>query len=223
MFDKIASRYDLTNDLLTFGIDRLWRLALVKAVAPAEGERILDLAAGTGTSSVALAKHGAHVVAADFSEGMLAVGRAKHANNPLVSFEFADATQLPFADDSFDAATISFGLRNVSDVPRALAEMRRVVKPGGRVVVCEFSTPVAPLRKPYSFYAAKVLPVIAGAVTKDRAAYDYLNESIAAWPNQKELAKLLTAAGLENVKYRNLSYGIAALHRGFVPLEEGEE
>src|SRR5690606_14833855 len=133
MFDEVSPRYDLINDVLTVGNDRLWRIATTKAVGPRKGMRILDLAAGTGTSSAALAAHGAHVVAADFSEGMLAEGRKRHAGNELVEFVWADATQLPFDDNSFDAATISYGLRNVNDPRKAIAEMRRVVKPGGRV------------------------------------------------------------------------------------------
>lgn len=220
MFDTIAGKYDIANDFLTLGIDRLWRIATVKAVDPQPGQRILDIAAGTGTSSVALAKRGAYVVGADFSAGMLEVAREKHALNPLLEFVWADATELPFADNSFDAATISFGLRNVSDVSAALKEMRRVVKPGGRVVVCEFSTPVAVLRGPYRFYNSQILPRVAGVLTGNKAAYDYLNESIALWPNRELLAVKLQQAGLIDVKYRKLSGGIAALHRGFVPAAE---
>lgn len=219
MFDKISERYDLTNDLLTLGIDRLWRIATVRAVAPKAGQRILDIAAGTGTSSASFAKSGAEVVAADFSEGMLEVGRRRQAHIPNIEFVWADATDLPFADNSFDAATISWGLRNVQDVPSALAEMRRVVKPGGRVVVCEFSTPAEPLRTPYQFYTRHLLPKIAGVIGGNRGAYEYLNESIENWPNQRDLAALMRDAGLSRVSYRNLSGGIAALHRGFVTAE----
>lgn len=220
MFDTIAHKYDVTNDLSSFGIHRLWRVAMVKAVHPQAGQRVLDLAAGTGTSSAALAKRGAQVVAADFSEGMLEVGRARHGDNPLIEFVWADATDLPFADASFDAAAISFGLRNVNNVPQALTQLRRVIKPGGRLVVCEFSTPVALLRGPYRFYNEKVLPRVAGVVTGDAGAYEYLNQSIAQWYDQRELAALLRDAGFVDVCYRNLSGGIAALHRGFVPAEK---
>ncbi|WP_336660355.1 class I SAM-dependent methyltransferase [Leucobacter sp. USHLN153] len=221
MFDEVSPRYDLINDVLTVGNDRLWRVATTKAVAPRPGMRILDLAAGTGTSSAALAAHGAHVVAADFSEGMLAEGRKRHAGNKLIEFQWADATQLPFEDDSFDAATISYGLRNVNDPKAALAEMRRVVKPGGRVVIAEFSTPPSGfVRGPYAFYGRHVLPRVAGAINREAAqAYRYLNESIEAWPNQTELAAWMREAGLERVAYRNLTFGIVALHRGFVPRE----
>ncbi len=222
MFDEVSPRYDLINDVLTAGNDRLWRIATTKAIAPRKGMRVLDLAAGTGTSSAAIAKHGAHVVAADFSEGMLAEGRRRHAGNELIEFVWADATALPFDDDSFDAATISYGLRNVSDPRKALAEMRRVVKPGGRVVIAEFSTPPSQLvRAPYSLYGRHVLPRVAGLINRDAAgAYRYLNESIEQWPDQAELASWMRDAGLERVAYRNLTFGIVALHRGFVPRED---
>ncbi|RGE19189.1 class I SAM-dependent methyltransferase [Leucobacter sp. wl10] len=221
MFDQVSPRYDLINDVLTAGNDRLWRIATTRAVMPRSGMRILDLAAGTGTSSAALAAHGAQVVAADFSEGMLEEGRRRHAGNDLVEFVRADATALPFEDDGFDAATISYGLRNIDDPRRALAEMRRVVKPGGLVVIAEFSTPPSALvRGPYAFYGRHVLPRIAGLINREAAgAYRYLTESIEAWPAQEELAAWLREAGLECVAYRNLTFGIVALHRGFVPRE----
>lgn len=218
MFDEVSPRYDLINDVLSAGNSRLWRIAMTRALQPRKGMRILDLAAGTGTSSAAIAGHGAHVVAADFSEGMLAVGRGRQAGNDLIEFVWADATDLPFDDDSFDAATISFGLRNVDAPKQAIAEMKRVVKPGGRIVICEFSRPVEPVRAPYSLYSRHVLPRIAGVLNKSaEQAYRYLNESIEQWPAQDELAAWLREAGLERVAYRNLTLGIVALHRGFVP------
>lgn len=222
MFDEVSPRYDLINDVLTVGNDRLWRVATTKAIAPRKGMRVLDLAAGTGTSSAAIAKHGANVVAADFSEGMLAEGRKRHAGNDLIDFVFADATQLPFEDNSFDAATISYGLRNVNDPRKALREMLRVVKPGGRVVIAEFSTPPAQLvRVPYGLYGRHVLPKVAGLINREAAeAYRYLNESIESWPDQNELAAWLREAGFERVAYRNLTLGIVALHRGFVPQDK---
>lgn len=222
MFDEVSPHYDLINDVLSVGNDRLWRIATTRAIAPRAGMRVLDLAAGTGTSSAAIAEHGAHVIAADFSEGMLEEGRKRQAGNDRVEFVWADATNLPFADDSFDAATISFGLRNVTDPRRALAEMFRVVVPGGRVVIAEFSTPPSGvIRGPYRFYGRHVLPRIAGVINRSAAAaYRYLNESIEAWPAQEELASWLRAAGFERVAYRNLTGGIVALHRGFVPQEQ---
>ena len=223
MFDEVSPRYDLINDVLTLGNDRLWRIATTRAIAPRKGMRVLDLAAGTGTSSAAIAKHGASVVAADFSEGMLAEGRRRHAGEPI-EFVWADATELPFEDDSFDAATISYGLRNVNDPRKALAEMRRVVKPGGRVVVAEFSTPPSAIvRVPYGLYGRHVLPRVAGLINRDAAgAYRYLNESIEQWPAQSELAAWMREAGLERVEYRDLTFGIVALHRGFVPRKAEE-
>ena len=222
MFDEVSPRYDLINDVLTVGNDRLWRIATTKAIAPRKGMRVLDLAAGTGTSSAAIAKHGAHVVAADFSEGMLAEGRKRHAGNDLIEFVFADATALPFEDNSFDAATISYGLRNVHQPRKALAEMLRVVKPGGRIVIAEFSTPPSQaIRVPYGLYGRHVLPRVAGVMNREAAeAYRYLNESIEQWPTQDELAAWMREAGFERVAYRNLTLGIVALHRGFVPRDK---
>lgn len=215
MFDGIAERYDLVNDLTSLWQDRRWRRATVDAVAAMPGERVLDLAAGTGTSSEPFADDGALVVPSDFSLGMLRVGKQRRAD---LSFVAGDATRLPFADASFDAVTISFGLRNVTDTDAALREMLRVVRPGGRVVVCEFSTPTwEPFRVVYQEYLMRALPVIAGAVTRDRGSYDYLAESIRAWPDQPALARRMLDAGWENVAYRNLSGGIVALHRGARP------
>lgn len=219
MFDEVSSKYDLINDILSVGATRLWRIATTRAIQPRPGMWILDLAAGTGSSSAALAAHGAHVTAADFSEGMLAEGRKRHAGNHRIDFQWTDATELPFEENSFDAATISYGLRNVSDPRAALAEMCRVVRPGGRVVIAEFSRPPRALvRVPYQLYGRYVLPRIAGAINKRAAeAYRYLNESIEMWPAQAGLAAWMRQAGFERVAYRNLTFGIVALHRGFVP------
>lgn len=218
MFDAVSPRYDLINDMLTVYQSRLWRVATVKALQPRKGMHVLDLAAGTGTSAAAFAGQGARVTAADFSEGMLEQGRKRHAHNPLVEFVWADATDLPFADETFDATTISFGLRNVNDPQRALTEMYRVTKPGGKIVICEFSRPPhALLRVPYELYSKYVLPKIASLFGGPGEAYEYLTESIEQWPRQHELATWLKRAGFERVGYRNLTGGIVALHRGFVP------
>lgn len=219
MFDTVAPAYDLTNTVLSVGNDHLWRIATTRAVNPAPGERILDVAAGTGTSSASLARSGADVVAADFSRGMIAVGRQRHRDDERIEFVQADAMDLPFEDESFDAVTISFGLRNVAEPRTALAEFFRVVKPGGRVVICEFSTPpLKPLAAAYDFYLSKVMPVIVGLASSNDPAYDYLGDSIRAWPEQKVVAGWLRAAGFERVAYRDLTAGIVALHRGIKPI-----
>lgn len=218
MFDQASRRYDLMNTLLSGGNAQLWRAATVKAVAPRAGERVLDLAAGTGTSSESLARSGARVIAADFSKGMLAVGRAKHADDQRIEFVFADAQALPFADDEFDAVTISFGLRNVSDPQRALAEMFRVSKQGARIVICEFSRPpVAPFRAAYFAYLQHVMPTVSRIASSNAPAYGYLGDSIKAWADQTTLAAWMRAAGFRQVRYRNLTGGIVALHRGVKP------
>ena len=212
MFDDVAKRYDITNDILSLGQDRRWRTLVLKAVDPKPGEMILDLAAGTGTSSQPFADAGATVIPCDFSQGMLKVGkRAK----PTLPFVAGDGTRLPFADDTFDAVTISFGLRNIVDHEAGLREMLRVTKPGGRLVVCEFSHPTfAPLRTVYIEYLMKALPRVARTVSSNPDAYVYLAESIRAWPDQSGLASLIQDAGWGSVEYRNLSGGIVALHRG---------
>ena len=215
MFDEVAAHYDRTNALLSVGNASLWRLATTKAVNPQAGERILDIAAGTGTSSAALAHSGAHVVAADFSAGMIEVGKARHADNANIEFVQADATALPFKDNEFDAVTISFGLRNVVEPKKALAEFYRVTKPGGRVVICEFSTPPLTLvRQSYFAYLNHVMPRVVRLASSNAEAYDYLGESIAAWPTQPVLSGWLRSAGYSSIAYRNLTLGIVALHRG---------
>jgi len=211
MFDGVARRYDLTNDVLALGQTRLWRRAAVNALRPAPGERIVDLAAGTGTSSVPLAAAGAFVIPCDFSLGMLAVGRERQPGLPFVA---GDALHLPFADRSLDAITISFGLRNTADPLAALVEMRRVVRPGGRLVVCEFSHPAwAPFRAAYSRYLMGALPGVALRLSSNPDAYVYLAESIRAWPDQAALADLIAQAGWLDVGWLNLTGGIVALHR----------
>ena len=212
MFDAVAGRYDRTNDVLSLGQDRAWRKATIAAGGATAGDTVLDLAAGTGTSSEPLADAGVRVVPCDLSEGMLAVGKRRR---PDLAFVAGAALELPFADASFDAVTISFGLRNVPDVPAALREMARVTKPGGRLVVCEFSTPTfGPFRTVYSNYLMRAVPSVARVVTKSPDAYVYLAESIREWPDQQGLGRIIKAAGWREVAFRNLSGGIVALHRG---------
>ena len=211
MFDGVARRYDITNDVLALGQTRLWRRTAVNALRPQPGERIVDLAAGTGTSSVPLAAAGAFVIPCDFSLGMLAVGRERQPGLPFVA---GDALHLPFADRSLDAITISFGLRNTADPLAALEEMRRVVRPGGRLVVCEFSHPAwSPFREAYSRYLMGALPGVARRLSSNPDAYVYLAESIRAWPDQEALAELIARAGWLDVQWLNLTGGIVALHR----------
>jgi demethylmenaquinone methyltransferase / 2-methoxy-6-polyprenyl-1,4-benzoquinol methylase len=211
MFDAVAARYDLTNDVLSLGQTRLWRRAVARAVDAQPGSRVLDLAAGTGSSSLPFAAAGAVVVPCDFSLGMLQVGKRDHGELPFVA---GDALRLPFADASFDAVTISFGLRNVSDIDAALAEMARVTRPGGRLVVCEFSHPTwRPLRTVYSGYLMGALPSVARRVSSNPDAYVYLAESIRAWPDQRGLARRIGSAGWADVAWSDLTYGIVALHR----------
>ena len=215
MFDGVAKRYDLTNDVLSLGQDRQWRRAVIDAVDPQYGERVLDLAAGTGTSSEPFEERGARVVPCDFSLGMLQVGKKAR---PHLPFTAGDGTRLPFADDTFDAVTISFGLRNIVDPVAGLREMLRVTRPGGRLVVCEFSHPTwRPFRTVYVEYLMRALPSAARVVSSDPAAYVYLAESIRAWPAQAELAVHLQRTGWSGVEWRDLTGGIVALHRGRRP------
>ncbi len=214
MFDGVAGRYDLTNTVLSFGQDRRWRRVTRAALQQRTGDKVLDLAAGTAVSSVELARSGTNVVACDFSLGMLRQGRGRGV--PLVA---GDALRLPFAEGSFDAVTISFGLRNVADIDLALREMLRVTRPGGRLIVCEFSQPTwAPFRTIYMKYLMRALPAVARRVSSNPDAYVYLAESIQAWPDQSTLAARVAGAGWERVAWRNLSGGIVALHRATRPV-----
>jgi demethylmenaquinone methyltransferase/2-methoxy-6-polyprenyl-1,4-benzoquinol methylase len=235
MFDAIAGRYDLLNDVLSAGQVRLWRRAVARITAAGLSERVLDLAAGTATSSLTFTATGADCVACDFSLGMLQAGRARLAGPRGVrgggqpprnqggsggdrppgrlSLVAGDALRLPFRDEAFDAVTISFGLRNVASPGAALAEMRRVTRPGGRLVVCEFSTiPIAPADKLYRRYLINILPAIARRTARSPEAYEYLAESIADWPAQRELAGLIEAVGWSAVRWRDLSLGVVAVH-----------
>lgn len=213
MFDGVAKRYDLVNDLLSLGQTKAWRRATTKIIAPKAGMKILDLAAGTGSSSEPLAAAGADVIPADFSEGMLAAGRKAR---PHLAFTKADALNLPFKDGEFDLVTISFGLRNTQNTQLALAEMLRVTKPGGQLVVCEFSSPTfAPFRKIYTNYLMRALPWVARRTSSNPDAYIYLAESVRAWPDQKALAAKIEAAGWGAVTWKNLTGGVVAVHKAF--------
>jgi demethylmenaquinone methyltransferase / 2-methoxy-6-polyprenyl-1,4-benzoquinol methylase len=215
MFDGVAEKYDVTNDVLSLGQDRRWRKRVVELVAPQPGEKILDLAAGTGTSSQPFADAGATVVPCDFSIGMLEVGKRER---PRLAFTAGDGMLLPFGDETFDAVTISFGLRNIVDPIAGLRELFRVTKPGGRIVVCEFSTPTwGPFEAIYSNYLMRALPPIARKVSSNPESYVYLAESIREWPDQKGLALRMVEAGWGRVEWHNLSGGIVALHHSFRP------
>jgi demethylmenaquinone methyltransferase/2-methoxy-6-polyprenyl-1,4-benzoquinol methylase len=231
MFDRVAGRYDLMNDVLSLGQDRWWRRIVARAVAARPGELVLDLAAGTGTSSRTFAAEGATCVACDFSLGMLQVGARRLRSAPegrpapgpdrragQVRFVAGDALDLPFRDQAFDAVTISFGLRNVADPGAALAEMLRVTRPGGRLLVCEFGhLPWPRVNGLYESYLATALPVVARRLSGSPEAYDYLAESIKDWPAQPDLARLMAGAGWSAVRWRNLTMGVVALHLGRRP------
>lgn len=211
MFDAVAAKYDITNDILALGQTRRWRSAVRKALTLEPSHLVLDIAAGTGTSTAAFTTTGAQVIAADFSLGMLEVGKAR---NPTLPFVAADALALPFGDACFDRVTISFGLRNVADRMLALEEFRRVIKPGGVLVICEFSHPtLAPLRKVYTEYLMAALPALSDRVSSSPDAYRYLAESIRAWPTQKELAVDIAKVGWRDVQWRNFTGGIVSIHR----------
>lgn len=214
MFDLVAERYDLLNAVLSVGQDRRWRRAVAAAVGATAGERVLDLAAGTGAVSRSLAEAGAKCAACDFSLGMLQVGtRRLRRTDGTVRFVAGDALALPFRTGAFDAATISFGLRNVADPGAALAEMRRVTRPGGRLLVCEFSHLSSPaLDALYNRSLETALPAMARRLSPNPDAYSYLAESIRAWPGRAELADVIRAAGWSRVRWRMLSFGVVALH-----------
>jgi demethylmenaquinone methyltransferase/2-methoxy-6-polyprenyl-1,4-benzoquinol methylase len=221
MFDQVAARYDLLNDILSLGQDRWWRRIVAATVAARPGERVLDLAAGTGTSSRAFTASGAYCIACDFSLGMLQVGahRAATGRRPdrpaagPVRFVAGDALGLPFRDRAFDAVTISFGLRNVADPGAALAEMLRVTRPGGRLVICEFGhLPSARLDAWYGRYLSAALPTVARRLSPSGDAYSYLAESIREWPRAQELAGRIGGAGWSAIRWRNLTLGVVTVH-----------
>ena len=212
MFDAVARRYDIANDILSLGQTKRWRKRVTKLIAPNVGMRILDLAAGTGSSSEPLAKKCAAVTALDFSEGMLAAGRKRR---PYIDFVHGDALALPFEDNHFDVTTISFGLRNTHNYEKALVEALRVTKPGGRIFVVEFSQPTfAPFRYIYMNYLMRLLPKIAKRTASNPEAYVYLAESIRAWPDQGALAAKMSANGWQNPSWTNFTGGVVAVHTG---------
>ncbi len=215
MFDTVADGYDRTNDAMTFGLARRWRRAAVAAVDAHRGQRVLDIGAGTGTSAEPFADAGVEVVAADFSPGMLRVGKRRR---PDMDFVRADAMRLPFRDDTFDAVTMSFALRNVVEVDVSLREFLRVTRPGGRIVVLEVSHPALPvLRQGHALYVDHLMPRLAALTGTNRESYRYLAESTRAWPEPGELAARFTAAGWTDVQWRPLSAGIVAIHRATKP------
>lgn len=219
MFSGIARRYDLLNHLLSGNIDKRWRRKTARALESSlvEGARVLDVACGTGDLSLVLAEAGpARVIGLDFCRPMLEIARRKadEGSRPIPFVE-GDALRLPFADETFDAATIAFGLRNLAGVADGLRELRRILRPGGRLAVLEFSSPVVPgFRALFRFYFTRVLPRIGGLVSGSRGAYEYLPDSVTRFPDQKRLAELMRAEGFEGVEYSNLTGGIAALHTG---------
>lgn len=215
-FREVAPRYDLMNDLMSMGVHRLWKAAFVDLAGVAPGQFAVDLAGGTGDIAIALARRGARVTVVDPSAEMMAVGR-RRADAQGVRWIAAEGERLPFADNSVDLLTISFGIRNVTRVEDALAEIARVLKPGGRFLCLEFSTPAAWLRPLYGLWSRTAIPALGALVSGRREAYDYLVESIRRFPDQREFAAMIEAAGLVGVGWRNNSFGIAAVHSARKP------
>lgn len=221
VFDSVADSYDLMNDLMSFGIHRLWKRYAINMAGLLPGQQVLDLASGTGDLTRLMADRvgpQGQLVLSDINAAMLGNGRARLLDSGIadnVVFTQADAEQLPFADNSFDLVTMAFGLRNVTDKQRALDSMYRVLKPGGRVLVLEFSKPAAALKPAYDFYSFNILPALGRLVAKDEDSYRYLAESIRKHPDQDTLKDMMTRAGLEECDYHNLSGGVVAIHRGY--------
>jgi demethylmenaquinone methyltransferase / 2-methoxy-6-polyprenyl-1,4-benzoquinol methylase len=222
VFDSVARNYDLMNDLMSGGAHRLWKEFTLSLTHLRPGQRALDVAGGTGDLTTGLARQVGHsglVILSDINGAMLGEGRDRLIDDGIignVEYVLANAERLPFADSSFDCVTIGFGLRNVTDKAAALAEMRRVLRPGGQVLVLEFSHPVVPLLKPlYDLYSFRVLPLLGKLVARDEDSYRYLAESIRMFPDQESLLRMLNDAGLEDCRYHNLSGGIVAVHRGY--------
>lgn len=213
MFDDVGEKYDLTNTVISFGQDRRWRKRTRERLNLKPGEKVLDVAAGTAVSTEELAKSGAWCVACDFSPGMLAAGHGRDVPKVV-----GDGMHLPFADETFDAVTITYGLRNIHDHRAALREFARVTKPGGRLTVNEFSTPVIPVfGTVYKEYLTRLLPKVARVVSSNPASYEYLAESIRAWPDQEDLAREINANGWSECGWQNLTFGIVAMHSAIKP------
>lgn len=213
MFDGVAKRYDILNDLLSLGRTKAWRKIATKIINPKHGMKILDIAAGTGSSSRPLKDAGADVIPLDFSKGMITAGKIR---NPDLPFTQGDALNLPFKENEFDVTTISFGLRNTNNIEKALGEALRVTKSGGRMVVVEFSHPTNKIfRTIYMKYLMRALPKIAKVTSSNPDAYIYLAESILAWPNQKDLAAIMAKVGWQGVEWHNATFGITAIHVGY--------
>ena len=219
VFESVAPKYDLMNDVMSLGLHRLWKAFAVQVSGVRAGDRVLDIAGGSGDLARAFARRvgpTGEVWLTDINRAMLAVGRDRLIDDGVVApVAQCDAEHLPFRADRFDCATVAFGLRNMTHKDRALAEMRRVLKPGGRLLVLEFSKVWKPLEKPYDWYSFKVLPWLGKRVADDEASYRYLAESIRMHPGQEELRGMMERAGFENVEYFNLAAGVVALHRGW--------
>lgn len=222
VFRSVAPKYDLMNDVMSLGLHRLWKRFTISEANLREGQRVLDVASGTGDLARAFAKivgRQGKVVMSDINEAMLQVGRDNLADAGIIgNIECvqADAENLPFADHYFDCVTIAFGLRNVTDKPAALSSMYRVLKPGGKLLILEFSRPEVPaLSKLYDFYSFHIIPKMGEIITRDRASYQYLVESIRMHPDQETLKSMMLESGFEDVDYFNLSGGIVALHKGY--------
>jgi len=213
MFDGVANRYDFLNDLLSLGRTKAWRKVVTSIIGPKPGLKILDIAAGTGSSTRPLVDAGAEVIAIDFSSGMIEIGRKRHKD---INFVQGDALNLPFEENTFDVTTISFGLRNTSNIDLALKDSLRVTKSGGKVVIAEFSHPSNSIfRFIYLNYLMKAIPIISKKISKNPDAYVYLAESIRAWPNQVGLASKMRDTGWKSVAWQDLTFGIVAVHIGF--------
>ena len=222
VFTNVASKYDVMNDLMSVGIHRVWKDAMMDWLAPRPGQKLLDVAGGTGDVAFRFLKRagaGASATVLDMTESMLVEGQKRAEAESLsdaLTWVVGDAMALPFPDNTFDVYTISFGIRNVTRIPDALREAHRVLRPGGRLMVLEFSQiPVPMLQKAYDLYSFNVIPVMGKIVANDRDSYQYLVESIRKFPDQDAFAAMIREAGFEQVKYRNLSLGIAALHSGW--------